>query len=172
MAAEYKIEVKNDRTMPTFWEVCVYQKGASEPVFREYGDSEEEARAKGEAYVTAKTAGRGKQFIGDNGGSNGGYTTINEVLAAYNNCELTFRQAADEMQRINPSLSANDIQDVLVNDNSTPPDCDGDGKPAGEDDDGDTPPADDWGLWPLTDENRFMLIGVLVLYLLYYYGRD
>lgn len=168
---QYKNTVQKDREIPQFWVSTVTANGSdsSQPVAIFYGDTEAEARSKGNSYISAQTS-RGKQVIGDNG-SDQTYNTLDEVIRAYNECKLTFREAAAEMTRINGSLSPNDIQDILVNDNPTPPDCDGDGIPAGEDDDGDSSSSGSGSWLPLSERNRFMVIGVIVLYSLRYYGR-
>ena len=169
---EYKNVVTLDSNM-NFWKSQVYMKGAGTPSAVFYGETQSQARDKGDTYISSQTAGgRGKQFIGDNGEDDDGYQTITEVLAAFNNCELTFRQASAEMKKINPSLSDNDLQNIIIDENPSVPDCDGDGVPSGEDTDGDLPPADDYSWWPLTEENRFMLIGVIVIYALWTYGRE
>ena len=164
----FKNTVSQDVNLPQFWVSTVSYGGQSVAVF--YGDSKAEATSKGNEYI--KSQSRSKQVIGEDAASDDEYTTIAEVLRAFNECKLTFRQASTEMKRINPSLSENDLQNIIIDDNPSVPDCDGDGVPSGEDTDGDLPPADDYSWWPLTEENRFMLIGVLVIYLLYYYGRN
>ena len=168
---QYKNTVQKDREIPQFWVSTVTANGSdsSQPVAIFYGDSEAEARSKGNSYISAQTS-RGKQVIGDgNGGSGNTYNTLDEVIQAYNDCKLTFREAAAEMTRINRSLSPNDIQNILVDDNPTPPDCDGDGIPAGEDDDGDSSSSGSGSV--LTERNRFMILGAIVIYSLRYYGR-
>jgi hypothetical protein len=154
----FKNTVSKDVNIPQFWVSNVSYGGES--VARFYGDTQAQAKSKGDAYISSQS--RGKQVIPGGGGNT--YNTLDEVFRAFNECKLSFREAEVEMKRINPSLSPNDIQDMLVNDNPTPPDCGG--SSGTSDDDG------SWSLWPLTDENRFMLIGVLTIYLLYRYGRD
>jgi len=171
MMVQYKNTVQKDREIPQFWVSTVTANGSdsSQPVAIFYGDSEAEARSKGNSYISAQTS-RGKQVIGDgNGGSGNTYNTLDEVFRAYNECKLSFREAAAEMTRIHPSLSPNDIQNMLVDDNPTPPDCDGDGIPAGEDDDGDSSSSGSGSV--LTERNRFMILGAIVIYSLRYYGR-
>ena len=119
---QYKIEVKNDRSMPGFWEVCVTDNSGA-IVFMEYADSKAEAQAKGDVFVATKQ-GKGmskSSSIGGGGSSN--YATLDEVLLAYNQCKITKREAQAEMKKINPALSPNDIEDILVVDNPNPPNC-------------------------------------------------
>lgn len=123
---QYKIEVKNDSSMPGFWEVCVKDNSGA-IVFMDYAETKAAAQEKGETFVATKKGGKGKNAsIGGGGGGGGGgnfYSTIDEVLAAYNQCKISKREAETEMARINPALSPNDIEDILVNDNPTPPNC-------------------------------------------------
>lgn len=123
---QYNIQVKNDSSMPGFWEVCVYDKSGT-IVFMEYAETKAEAQAKGETFVATKQGRTSKaSSIGGGGGGGGGgnfYSTLDEVLAAYNQCKISKREAETEMKRINPALSPNDIEDILVNDNPNPPNC-------------------------------------------------
>ena len=93
----------------------------------EYADSKAEAQAKGDVFVATKQGrtSKGSSIGGGGGGGGGGnfYSTTDEVLLAYNQCKISKREAETEMARINPALSPNDIEDILVNDNPNPPNC-------------------------------------------------
>ena len=91
------------------------------------------------------------------------YKTIQSVLNAYNDCELSYLQARIAMQKINPSLSETDVQNILIDDNPDyPPVC------VDEDENGNGNGDDDRGpSVPLSDDERFMIIGVLVLFFLF-----
>ena len=116
---QYNIKVKNDSSMPGFWEVCVYDKSGA-IVFMDYAENKAEAQEKGEMFVATK---QGRTSKGSSIGGSSNYANIGEVLLAYNDCKISKREAETEMKKINPALSPNDIEDILVVDNPNPPNC-------------------------------------------------
>ena len=95
------------------------------------------------------------------GGSQSQYNTIGEVVAAYNSNKINYRQAYNILMN-DFNLSDNDINDILIEENQPPGGGGGDFGGSGE------PELEEQGSSQgvsqgLTDNQRFLLIGLLVV---------
>mgnify|MGYP000108794523 FL=1 len=100
------------------------------------------------------------------GGSQSQYNTIGEVVAAYNSNKLSY-SAAYRILSDQFGLSDNDINDVLIAENQ-PPGTPGGGGGGGDFGGSEEPELEEQGSSEevsqgLTDNQRFLLIGLLVV---------
>ena len=106
----------------------------------------------------------GRSSIG--GGSNSGYGSIGQVVDAYNQNKINYREAYNILMN-EFGLSDNDINDVLIAENKPPkppPGTPDDSEEEEEIPDTSTDTTDtDTQSVGLTDDQRFMLIGLVVL---------
>lgn len=100
------------------------------------------------------------------GGNQSQYNTIGEVVSAYNNNKINYQQAYTILSR-QFALSDNDIYDVLIAENKPPnpplpPGTPDDSEEEEEIPDTSTDTTDTESVG-LTDDQRFMVIGLVVL---------